>query len=472
MNDRTTRSNALPATVGVLGSAACLIAGVALAGPASAAAVPNTAFQIGVGSSPSIAIGADGTAYIAFDHNQNVSSDDDTVQLCRIPRGHRGCASLTTIALPDLGVGGGGPKVILPAAGTVQIISSRESPTTTTHNLIYSVTSTDAGATFGAPSAIGASGVTAPSTVSLGNGRYVSISSSDTAGSFVEAYGPAGTAPDTNAAPISPDEYGGTLALTSTGTLLAAHYDSPAGTPNVVTLQRYVGTGPLSSPASWTTVFTTAGDQTQLASGPSGTFLFDRRDSDGRYEVRRWTGTGLGAAALVSPGNDDEAFPTFSEDANGRLDLAYRRSGDLVTTSSADGTHFGVLRTLAPDSSSFSVYNPRIAEAADGGGFVSFDSDGDGKVYAIAVPLIRSFSGKAGHGKVSGNDKGAVKGQPVLLQEKGKHGYLTVASSKFGAHGTYFFAIPKHKVKITLRVLAPAVEGYATDQSKPITVKV
>ena len=472
MHHRTpTGTTIRPAAVGTLASAACLVAGVALAGPAAAAAVPNTVFQIGVGSSPGLAIGSDGTAYIAFDHNQNVSSDDDTVQLCRIPRGHRGCASLTTIALPDLGVGGDGPKVFLPAAGTVEIISSRESPTTTTNDLIYTVTSTDNGATFGSPVALGPSGVTAPTAIAIGNGRFASISRSTTAGTFVEAYGPAGTAPDTNAAPISSDEYGGTLARTSDGSLLAGHYDSPAGTPNVASIQRYAGSGPISSPASWSTVFTTGASETQLVSGPSGTYLFDRRDSDTRFEVRKWTGATFGAPSLPGVENGDDFGANLDEDSQGRLNIVYRHSGALVVISSLDGAHFSSARGLVPDLDTVFIYNPRAAEIGDGGGFATFDSNGDGKVYAVAIPLIRQISGKVAHGKVSGTDKGAVKDQPVLLQEKGKHGYVTVASSKFQAHGAYSFAVPKHTATLTLRVLAPAVEGYAPDQSKPITVK-
>ena len=43
-----------------------------------------------------------------------------------------------------------------------------------------------------------------------------------------------------------------------------------------------------------------------------------------------------------------------------------------------------------------------------------------------------------------------------------------MASGKFAAHGGFCFAIPKHTLKISLRVLAPAIEGYALAQSNAV----
>src|SRR3954464_9410298 len=72
---------------------------------AASAVVPaNSHFTLGHGEYPDVAVGADGTAYVAWVH-RSAPGKDDQIQFCRVPRGKRACSGLTTFSLPGQQIG-------------------------------------------------------------------------------------------------------------------------------------------------------------------------------------------------------------------------------------------------------------------------------------------------------------------------------------------------------------------------------
>ena len=103
-------------------------------------------FSIGTGSAPGVAVDASGTAFIAWNGPEAVS----TLQFCRLPRDASACAPRSSIAAPRPGTADGrafvfvsGPRVI--------VVSSRFGSGRAT----YAFISTDGGSTFDGGQVVG-----------------------------------------------------------------------------------------------------------------------------------------------------------------------------------------------------------------------------------------------------------------------------------------------------------------------------
>ena len=440
--------------VAVLASASLAVAPLA-ATPASAAAVKNSAFTIGHGENPSIAVGKDGTAYVTWVH-QGPSGNQDQLQFCKVPRGTRACTGLQTFSTP-LGTGAR-PQLLMPTPTTVLIVYYEYAGTTVVPaDQTWLLSSTDSGKTFAAPLLIGTQTPEGGAAVDASGGLYI-VNDSSSYGITVQRDNLNGTAiPADGTHATFTDEYGGNVAVTATGQVFASSWDETDGV-GTIHLSSFSGTGDPNATTSWTTALTQAGEDSQLGNGPKGPYLFfaENAPDDPRFLVEKLTTTGDVKATYVTPKGQANEQPTFWEDASGRLNLAYWNDGPL-TYKASDRKGWQVLIHLGGSGG----YHQRGATAADGGGFVVYDNEqATGPVTLVPIPVRRTISETVLKAKVlTGKVLPAKAGQAVQLQLLVGKKWVVKKTTKTTATGVYAFALPA--TKGVYRAVAVELEGYA-----------
>jgi hypothetical protein len=425
--------------------------------PASAAAPKNNAFTIGQGEDPTIAVDKAGTAYVTWVH-QGPSGNQDQLQFCKIPRGKRKCTDLQTFSAPL--ATGDRAQILMPNPTTVYIVYYEyagpygiPSPDQT-----WLLTSTDAGATFGAPVYIGTQDPEGQAALDANGGLYLAIDSS-TYGITVQRDNLNGTAvpADGTLASFTQDWYGGQVAVAATGQVIASSWNETDGV-GLIHLWSYSGTGDPNATTSWVNSQTLRGEDTQLSNGPKGPVLFytPNASSDPPFVVAKLTpgGTVSASVTVVKAGQANEQ-PTFWEDAAGRINLAYTNSNGLSYQAS-DLKGFKGIEALKSDGG----YHQRGATAADGGGFIAFDNeDATGPVTLVPIPVRRIISENVKGSTLSGKVAPAVTGQAVQLQAYLHNKWVLLKTAAISAKHTYAFKLPSgHR---TYRAVAVETEGYA-----------
>lgn len=444
---------------GLVAALACaaLALGPLATAPASAAPAKDTAFTIGHGAEPTIAVDKAGTAYVTWVH-QGPSGNQDQLQFCKVPRGTRTCTDLQTFSAPL--ATGDRAQILMPNPTTVYIVYYQyagsygiPSPDQT-----WLLTSTDAGETFGPPVYIGTQDPEGQAALDANGGLYLAIDSS-TYGITVQRDNLNGTAvpADGTVARFTQDWYGGQVAIASTGQAIASSWNETDGV-GLIHLWSYSGTGDPNATASWTSSQTLRGEDTQLSNGPKGPVLFytPNASSDPPFVVAKLTPSGTVASSLtvVKAGQSNEQ-PTFWEDAAGRINLAYWNSNGLSYQAS-DLKAFTGIEALKSDGG----YDQRGATAADGGGFIAYDNHGaTGPVTLVPIPVRRIISETVKGSTLSGKVAPARAGQPVQLQSYLHGKWLLLKTTSVNAKGVYSFKLPTGKR--IYRAVAVEVEGYA-----------
>ncbi len=332
-----------------------------LAGAAPAAAAPGF---LGRGHDPGVAVDPAGTAHVAW---LAEAGDAGSLEYCQVPRGKRACSVRRSVALPDDGFGK--VQVLLPRAGTVQIIAPllRDSAL---------VSSSDGGNTF-ATAPIGASA--ALETALYGPGEFISIMSGSGPASFGR-FNPDGSGPSN-----LPTEFGSaTESLETTlapwGAGLVSFFSglrarsvlwNGLGDPN---LQESWVEGPRLGRA----------DIPRAVGGKSGTWVaYVRRGRDKTY-VRRLRSSGrLGAERAVV--RDDPFDLTFAQGARGQMALVYESGNSASIVRSRNGRRWTRPRRL------FRGNDPQDMRAALGqrGGWLVWDSNaGNAGVHPIRIAAL------------------------------------------------------------------------------------
>jgi hypothetical protein len=426
---------------------------------------------VGDGGHVNVTAGPDGTGYAVWVH-QDSPGHEGQVQYCRIKRSTRTCDVTHTFALDGQQDIGSRPYVFLPGGSTVVVLAHEccFSPGDagyqgqSDHTVIW--TSTDGGATF--PSSSTLVGTLDPSGQAVlsadGQSAYL-IDDTVTMGESVQQVPVAGGPRAKNAALLpahgaTHDEYGGTVAALADGTVLAATDDFPSGGGSYTAhVMKLTGSDP-NADTSWTTVQTEPAQLTHLVTGPHGTFLISATpDYRARLQAQKWNGSAFGPVHFVVPAGEDDIFPAAWEDAGGHVFVLYSDGGrNLTLRRSNDGTHWSsALRLAAARSGAF--FDLRGSTAKDGGGWAVYDENGTGgHAWLVPIPVTRSVSELKSGGKVHGKVTPGRLGQPVVLQVKQGTRWVVVKRGKLKAGGAYAFALPAK----TFRVVAPAVEGYAT----------
>ena len=442
---------------GLIAALACtaLAVGPLAVAPASAAAAKNSAFTIGHGEDPTIAVDKAGTAYVTWVH-QGPSGHQDQLQFCKVPRGTRKCTNLQTFTAPL--APGDRAQILMPNPTTVYIVYYQyagpygvPSPDQT-----WLLASTDGGATFGAPVYIGTQDPEGGAALDASGGIYL-VTDASTYGVTVQRANLNGTAvPAETALARFPDWYGGNVAVAANGQVFVSSWNETDGV-GTIHVSSFSGTGDPNATASWTTALTQGGEDTQLGNGPKGVYLFssENASSDPRFLVEKLTTTGDVNATYVTPKGQANEQPTFWEDASGRLNLAYKQ-GDNLRYKASDLKGWQVAEILG----SGGGYHQRGATAADGGGFVAYDSlDAVGAVSLAPIPVRRTISEGVKAGHLAGKVLPAKAGQPVVLQFYSHGKWVVKKTVATKASGAYSFALPR--TKGYYRAAAPVLEGYA-----------
>lgn len=362
---------------------------VALALMCSAARA-GPAFTVGNGSSPDVAMDPTGAAHVVW--RERTSSTDYVIHSCRIPAGATACTgtqSLETLQTIDdpLIVIGDALYVIVPHYVT---------------NSVDIFTSTDGGASFGAPATITEAdpsnnqlaGTTSEDAV-FGPGNSLSITTWNPGEYFLNVPTPV-TAGRAQAADFStPFVYNFSVAL-SGSTPITTAWEIPGGSPTQ--FAAWAPTGPnLDDAANWGGPFTVGqGEEVALAGGPSGVFALSTANGSQSFpnlwEVRRFTGSGFGPPQTIatnetsSCGSCDDLF----QDAKGALYAAWRGASSTVRLStSSNGTTFTAPYDVAREDVSVAIANVHVAAVPGGNGLVVYDQNGDsGQVKAANLTAL------------------------------------------------------------------------------------
>ena len=428
-----------------------------LAVPAAASAAPshNTAFTIGHGEDPSIVVAKNGTAYVSWVH-QGPSGNQDQIQFCTVPRGKRACSGLQTFSAPL--ATGARPELLMPTPTTVLIVYYQYAGTSVVPaDQTWLLSSTDAGKTFAAPLMIGTQLSDGGAAVDASGGLYI-VNDYSAYGVTVQRDNLNGTAiPADGAQADFTDEYGGQVAVAPGGLVFASSWDETDGV-GTIHVWTYSGTGDPNATTSWTKALTQGGEDTQLANGPKGPYLFSTENApdDPRFLVEKLTTTGSVKASYVTPKGQSNEQPTFWQDASGRLNLAYWQ-GDNMRYKASDLKGWQVAAILG----SGGGFHQKGATAADGGGFVAYDNEeATGPVSLVPIPVRRTISETVVKAKaLTGKVAPAKAGQPVQLQLLVGKKWVAQKSTLTKATGAYAFALPA--AKGTYRAVATLLEGYA-----------
>ena len=337
-----------------------LAAGAALIAlpPAANAA---TAFELGTGSHPDVAVDGIGTAHIVVD------LPDETLRYCQVARGQTTCSVDKTLTPPAEAIGRSS-YVFLPAAGRIVIVTHR----CCTPDATLAYESTDNGATFGGPVTIG--NLDAEEAV-FGPGE--AVSGVDTGGRYqrMPLAGPAAT----DQAMLNP---GFTVPTGSAVALFdgTRPFKVSADGDNT-TFSLHSGAGDPNDASTWAgpTGVTPPGSEPHLASGTAGTAMVYRTGgaSDARLDARKFDGSGFGPASTLSTGDPIQA--DLTTDGSGRFTALWVENQASPTevriATSSDGSSWSkpvaILRGVPDDG----LYNSQVAVAPDGQGFAVFDSN-------------------------------------------------------------------------------------------------
>jgi hypothetical protein len=380
-----------------LGACAAALAALLLGAPAA------SAFVVGAGSAPGLAVDAAGTAYIAWVGPEAINS---TLGFCRLPRGAVACdaGAAQTIATPANSTSLTRPFVSVSGA-RVTVTQYRYATSGVFTNGNYLYTSADGGASFGAGLLTGTSPIPFNDAVA-GPGDTVSGIANNS--SFFQNLPLDGTVgvPSAHAELSATHPYNGAVALVDAATPLVVYTD---GSGNAQT-RRYTGAGSLNDVANWTAPLDIGvASYPRLAGGPIGLFMLSASFAQNGLFVRHWNGSAFDAPVALGAG--DENRNHLFEDAAGRLQAVYQRDNAdplrLMHAVSDDGVTWRSGTVVTQDiATSGGISDPRVATAPDhigvtvwhaglGAGDVRVAAVGpDAPIDAVAPPVPSPIAAK------------------------------------------------------------------------------
>ena len=383
---RVTRSLAAVTTASLL----CLF--TVLAGAASAVAAGGIKgdpqaelkpFKIGTAiSAGSVAVEPDGNLVVAYDVKSGATGK---TFVCVLDPGASTCSSSLTLSPLDGDSVFGVPEVFTPSANDVVVLQETCCDSNTAGgDLLY--TSTDGGATFGAPVRVGSLSVDAAALI----GNDIIFSASYTSGGYVESIPvnasgpPASTA--TATAKAASDIGDGTYAG---GALVASDYLSTDYTT-------YVAFAPSGDNFNKSASYHNVGrfPHEQLIGISGGALLTIQTTGKQHLELRLFNGTGFGSPHVVPSNGGGPGAYAIDQDGNGMLhvfsdDSRSAPAYHLYEVSSVSGATWSKAVDLgnAVKDSSFAV-----ALDSTGSGLVLGTGAGTGPAYGYPVPASQSVS--------------------------------------------------------------------------------
>lgn len=366
---------------------ACAVVAAALAGMLMAAPAAS-AFVIGPGKEPGLAVDAAGTAYIAWNGPEGTNA---TLRFCRLPRGATACGAGVAPMLPAPATTTSLRRPFVVVSGDRVVVVQYRYTTSGTVDLtgVYRFTSTNRGVSFGPGQIVGS---VAFAEAAVGPGDTLSGVSVVNAGMPFQNVVLNGSAPTngdgTSAVPEAP--------LSTTHQDQAAVGLIDAATPLAVftrtddaQFRRYAGSGSLNDVANWTApVDIGVASYPKLAGGPSGLFLL-AGDNNVSLFARKWNGSGFGPPVTIGPGRS--AYKHLFQDAAGRLHAVFQRDSadplQVVHAVSDDGVTWRSGTVATQDiATSGGIADLRVATAADHVGVTVWQAGlGAGDIRVVAV---------------------------------------------------------------------------------------
>jgi hypothetical protein len=337
-------------------------------------AVAAHSIPVGAGSQAAVAIDSAGTAYIAFNGTEPSNAK---LHFCRLPRGATLCATAMDLPVPASGDSLTRPFISV-SGSTVQVLSYRYGTPVGARDFLF--TSTDGGASFGAPVAVGDLQFNGDAVAGPGGG--VSLVNSSAAAHRYQRVPADGSAPAATSATLSTSYlYGGAVGLVGASTPLVA-FDDGASTPTAA-FSVFSGAGNVNDGGNWSAPQAIGtGSHERLASGPGGLFLM--LDPGGRLEVRKYGTTTFGAPTAI-PNSQPSGGEHLFQDGAGMLHAAWTdASGTVWYARSADGTGWDTQQVVAAGAG---PTDPRLAAATDHEGFAVYVLGTGAGATVRAVPI-------------------------------------------------------------------------------------
>ena len=286
----------------------------------------NAAVVIGSGDTPSVAVGADGTAYVVW----NGSDANDPPTYCRLPRGATACDVALTLPVPSITNSSSLP--VISVNGTrVTVVAERYGQLVG----LFRWTSTNGGVSFGSYTQAGP-GVPIHDAV-VGPGDTLSVVTDAVSQGELFANVPLGAGSTSTFANLSATKpYYGTVGLTTAAGPPFVVYEDAS---SLGEFRRYSGTGDVNTASSWTApVEIGYASYPRLAGGPAGLIMLGGDESGGLF-TRKYDGAGFEARVPVTASGDSSEMALF-QDAGGWLHALYP---------SLDGTGYHAIHAVSDD---------------------------------------------------------------------------------------------------------------------------
>jgi hypothetical protein len=448
------------ATAGLLGLAG--VASAATSGGTKGDPQPEAQpFKIGTAiSDGSVAIEPSGTLVAAFDVKSGTTGK---TEVCVLGRGARACSESVTLSPLSGDDLFGVPQVFAPSADHVVVLQETCCDSNPSGgDLLY--TSTDGGATFGAPVRVGTLSVDAAALI----GSNIIFSAGDTSDADVESIPVTATAPPASTAVATAQEAfdigDGTY---KGGALVASDY---LGTDYTT----YVAYAPAGKDFNQSASYHNVGmfPHEQLVAISGGALLTAATTGKQDLELRLFNGTGFGSAHVVPiGGGGGPGWFTVNQDPSGKVhvfssDSRSAKTYHLYEATTTDGTTWGKARDLGnatPDNN--------FAAALDAGGTGLVLGTGPAWVYpvlasqsvtlAVSPATIKTGQTATATGKASP----AATGRQVQLQIEKSGLWYTVATTAEAAGGSFGFKIKGTSTGTFGTVSATSTPGVGTGSS-------
>lgn len=313
---------------------ACAIVAAAVAVTLMSAPAAS-AFVIGAGGKPGLAVDAAGTAYVAWNGPE---ANNSTLHFCRLPRGATACDAGLAATLPAPATTTSLSRPFVVVIGNVVVVIQFRYPTGGSLPAgLYRFTSTNRGAVFGPPVVVGSvpfeEAIVGPgatlSGVPLNGGMFfqnVALSGSPPVNGDGSSAVPKAELSTTH------------LNYASVGLIDASTPLAMFTNGDDAQFRRYNGGG-LNAIANWGPA-TGIGfaSYPKLAGGPKGLFVL-AGDVNGILFARKYNGSTFGPPATIGPGSTP--YKHLFQDAGGRLHAVFQRDSadplQIVHAVSDDG---------------------------------------------------------------------------------------------------------------------------------------
>jgi hypothetical protein len=434
------------------------IGAMALAAPANAA----TAFNVGQGTFPDVAVASDGSAHVVFE-DFVTGDDNDVIRYCHIPKGGTACDRTSNFtnsaALPGDLSAGNQTWILNPSGGTVWIVTHRNSSTTPGINGAYLISSGNGGQSWNAPVKIGVNELRG----GIANGPAGVSSVTEQGGNVVYQRMPIGPTlnPNPETASFSPSTLINGLPTVANPPDARPMIAWSQGNNELIGWRRYKSSAPASSgngpppPANVESNWDIAGSAAfgilpRLAAGPAGTLILYVATADRALRSIRFNQTtgafapAEGPVTVSPPGSisdDDVDANATSGHFHAVWKFAAADPAELRYARSNDATSWTQPVPILRGVGSASYFH--VAAAADDSGWVSFQ-DGSGGI--SVAPLEAIVDAPGGGNPNPGGTPGGGGGTGTA--PIGPIGQVTVGNEVIQLFGPKSCVKPGQKVKL------------------------